>query len=342
MRFLDYSRLYTSYPGLDDIIKRTLVTGKLILQSDVESFEKRLAKWLGIKYVVGLNSGTDAILLAIKAIVAPGKEIITSTHTFKSTIGSIVNAGCKPVLVDIDENGLMDLDEVARNINKNTGAIIPVHLTGDMVDMDKLLEIAGKIPVIEDACQALGATWGGQKAGTFGVAGCFSFYPAKILGAFGDAGAMVTNFTSLKDDVSDARNHYKENNWDFGINSRLDNLQAAVLNEKLDFLDIDIAKRQTIANIYNHEFEGLPIKLPSQRAGRVWQDYVIKTQERDDLYDYLQAHDIETLKNEYPLSVPKEAIADVYESETLRIPCNQFLLADEVNEVVEKIKKFYD
>lgn len=344
VRFLDYRKLYTNYQQeIDAVIKRCLVNGKLILQDDVESFERRFAEFLGVKHVIGLNSGTDALLLALRACGVEGGEVITSAHTFKSTVGAIINAGATPITVDINEYGAMDLDEVEEKITRSTRAIIPVHLAGDHVNMTKLKRIAGDISIIEDACQGVGAEYNGQKLGTIGRAGAFSFYPAKILGCFGDGGAMATNDRAVAKYAYEARNHFKGNNLDYGVNSRLDNLQAAVLSVKLDYLVTDIKKREEVAKRYNYEFVNLPIGLPRRSVGRVYQDYIIRTHRRDDLHEYLKENGVETLKNEYPFTMDfkKPKRAKVYEKETLRLPCNHIMDMEEVEYVTDKVKEFY-
>lgn len=331
VKFLDFSKLYTEYPELEAVIKRVLITGRLILQEDVESFERKISGYVGKKYAVGLNSGTDAIYLALKAIgVGEGDEVITSAHTFKSTAGAIENAGAKAVLVDIDEYGLMDIQEALNKVTDKTAAIIPVHLTGDFVD-----KFESPVPVIEDSCQALGATGTG-----WGVAQAYSFYPAKILGAFGDAGALTTNNHSIDVDVRDARNHYKASNRKYGINSRLDNLQAAILASKIDYLGVDIKKRETIAKHYLKNLT--TVILPRDREGRVWQDFIVRHPDRDGLYNYLAEKGIETMKNEYPFAdgVNKPPKAKLYESETLRIPCNPYMSEADIDYVTETINLF--
>lgn len=174
---------------INKTLKRVLSKGELILRKDVEDFEQNLAEFVGVKYAVGLNSGTDALFLSLKAAnIGKGDEVITVSHTFVASIAAIVQAGAKPVLVDVGHDFLMDIGEVERKITKKTKAIIPVHLNGRMCDMERLMKIARDygLTVIEDAAQSLGASFEGKRAGAFGLTGCFSFYPAKILGCFGD------------------------------------------------------------------------------------------------------------------------------------------------------------
>jgi len=333
MQFLDFSKLYTDYKGIDDAIKKELVCGKLILQEAVEVFESELAQYLGVKYVIGVNSGTDAILISLKVSgIGRGDEVITVSNTFIATIQVIVQLGAKPVLIDVGDDGLMDMEKFAYTFNlTKTKAVIPVHLSGAVANTEWLTQY--DIPMIEDACQAMGAKGVGK-----GELQCYSFYPAKILGCFGDGGAIATNDKRLADRVRSLRNHGGvskdiKKRYEYGYNSRLDNIQAAVLSVKLKRLNKDLAKRKKVADMYNNAFKELPIGLPYNTKGRVWQDYIIRTKDRDKLEKYLTKNDIQTLgagmkpNHEHKglgleCSLPKteEIIAT-----SLRLPCNQFL-----------------
>ena len=330
-------------PEIDASIERVLSEGRLILQSDGEEFEKTLAEYVGTKYAVALNSGTDALYLALRASgVQPGDEVITVGHTFVATAQVVAQWGAKPVLVDIGEDALIDVSQIEAAITHKTTAIIPVHLTGDVCNMKKIQKIAldHNLILIEDAAQALGATYDGQKAGSFGI-GCFSFYPAKILGAYGDAGGLTTNSKEIYDKVVELRNHWKSDYSQWGVNSRLDNIQAAILNVKFRYLEEALQKRQIVAELYNKELERLPVGLPTNRRGRVWQDYILRTPKRDELYEYLKRNGIETMKNEYHFPIPKPPRSVKYEEETLRLPCNEHLTMEEVEYIILKIKEFY-
>ena len=212
--------------------------------------------------------------------------------------------------------------------------------------MKEIMKIAKEygLIVIEDACQALGATQYGSKAGSWGFTGCFSFYPAKILGAYGDAGAITTDDESLAKELKDMRNHYKYNPGKYGFNSRLDNLQAAILNVKIKYLPLFLKARQEIADIYDEALKDLPIKLPTKREGRVYQDYIIRTEKREELANYLKERGIETMRNNYhfPNELPKPAGTIKLENETLRLPCNPDLTKEEVEYVAEKVRAFYE
>jgi len=321
-----------------------LLRGDLILRKDVEEFEENLAKFVGTKYATALNSGTDALFLTLKMLgVKEGDNVITCGHTFHATVEAIHNCGATPVLVNVGEDGMMNVDEVLEKINPFTKAIIPVHLMGDMCDMKALTE-GTDLPIIEDACQALGAERDGKKAGAWGWAGCFSFYPAKILGCFGDGGAITTNDKELADEMKDLRNHYKYNPGKWGYNSRLDNLHAAVLNVKIKYLPKMLARRQEIADLYDYNLSHIKeITLPVMRKGRVYQDYIIRIEHRDWLENFLEGSDIETMKNDYhfPADCPKPLKTVELEQQTLRLPCNDVITDEEVHKVIEAIHEYY-
>lgn len=331
-------------PEIDASIERVLTKGDLILRGDLEQFEKTLAEYVGVKYAVGLNSGTDALYLALKAAgVKAGDEVITVGHTFVATAQVIAQIGAKPILVDINENALIDHSVIEDAISVKTTAIIPVHLTGSVCNMNVINKIVRdyNLILIEDAAQALGAEYNGQKAGSFGI-GCFSFYPAKILGAYGDAGGLTTNDEEIYKKVVELRNHWKSDYSQWGINSRLDNIQAAVLNVKFSHLEENLANRKAVAEKYNEAFAGIEnVKLPSNQPGRVWQDYIFWTERRDELYDFLAANGIETMKNEYLFPIEKPPLSVDYEAKTLRLPCNEHLTTEETDYVIEKVKEFY-
>jgi len=343
IRFWDPSRQYRKYKTeLDDAWFSVMGRGDLILREDVERFEKNLAEFVGTRFAVGLSSGTDAIYLSLKALgIGQGDEVITSSHTFKATVGAIINAGAKPILVDIREDGLIDPDRIEEKITSKTKAIIPVHIAGTVCDMEKIMKIAEKydIIIIEDSCQAMGAI----KKPTTSVQ-CWSFYPAKILGGYMDGGAITTNDEKINDYIREARNHFKNTNADFGGNHRMDNLNAALLNVKFRYLSHFLARRKEIADKY---FAGLSrmkeITLPNFQEGRVWQDWILRTEKRDELYEYLKENGIETQKNEYPFSpeYPKLPLAAKYEAETLRLPIQPEHTDQEIDFVIRKIKDFF-
>lgn len=308
---------------IDSEIQRVLTAGDLILRDDVEKFEENLAKFVGTKYAVATNSGTDAIYLALKAAgIGNGSWVTLPSHTFKATCGAVLMTGATPKIYDMDG---------AKNECLFSNVHIKVHIAGELSKVK-----CSNIPVIEDACQALGAV---KNPTSF--AQCWSFYPAKILGAYGDAGAITTNNKEVADYIRKARNHFKGLDENFGINSRMDNLQAAILNVKFKYLPEYLEKRKEIAEIYLAGLEG--VGLPNNVAGRVWQDFVVRTPERDKLYNFLKEQGIETLKNEYPFSVdyPKLPLAAKYEAETLRLPINENIENYEIDFIIEKINEFF-
>lgn len=323
---------------IDSEIQRVLSAGDLILRKDVETFEQILANFVGTKYAVGLNSGTDALYLALVAAgIKPGDEVLLPSHTFVATAQVVAQMGAVPVLYDLD--GIL-------NFGEKTKAVMMAHIAGEFASpiMEELINITNTkgIVLIEDACQALGAVQNGKKAGSFGIAGCFSFYPAKILGAYGDAGALVTNDEALAEEVRELRNHYKKDYSKWGINSRLDNIQAAILNVKIKYLTEALALRKSIATQYLRAFKDIPgLELPRTTEGRVWQDFVVRTAKRDELYSFLKGKGIETMKNEYPFPIPKLPQSLEYEAQTLRLPCNELLSDEEVLYIIDSVKEFY-
>lgn len=343
---------------IDDVLSR----GDLILRKDTEEFEKSLAEFVGVKYAVGLNSCTDALFLSLKALnIGQGDEVITVSHTFVASIATIFQTGATPVLVDVGEDFLMDMDKVEAAITEKTKAIIPVHLNGRMCDMDKVQDIAKKhnLIVIEDAAQALGSSFNGRKAGSIGVTGCFSFYPAKILGCPGDGGALTTNSAEIAEKVRLLRDHGQKTKTEilcFGWNSRLDNLQAAILNIKLKYFPKWLERRREIAGLYQQGLSGVSgIKLPpspdsDSNRFDVFQNYVLKAQKRDELFSYLKEKGVETLiKDPVPnhwqkgLSIShfKLPYSEQLAKEVISLPMYPELEDGQINYVIEQVKSFY-
>lgn len=323
VRFFNPGKAYLKIkPEIDAAIERVLTNGDLILRDEVEQFEKSLAEFVGTKYAVALNSGTDALYLALKAVgVKTGDRVAVPSHTFVATAQVVAQIGAEPILFDMGEGP------------ENTPVKMVAHIAGELSPIPEGI-------VIEDACQALGAVKNPRTA-----AQCWSFYPAKILGAYGDAGGLTTNDEAIYDYVKEARNHFKTDYSQWGINSRLDNLQAAVLNVKMRYLQQTLARRQEIAERYAGGLVDLVldnhIKIPTLGRGRVFQDYIIRTDRRDELYDFLKANGVETMKNEYPFPIQKGEKSLQYEAETLRLPINEILEDEEIDYVIEKVKAFY-
>lgn len=343
-----------------EVIDNVLSRGDLILRKDVEEFEQNLVSFVGVKYAVGLNSGTDALFLALKAAgIGPGDEVITIAHTFVASVAVIVNCGAKPILVDVGEDFTMDVDKVEPLVNQKTKAIIPVHLNGRVCDMEKLMDLAKKhnIVIIEDAAQALGAKFDGKTAGSFGLAGCFSFYPFKILGAFGDAGAVTTNDLNIADKIRLLRDHGQKTKTEivcYGWNSRLDNLQAAILNIKFKYLPKWIERRQQIANLYYKGLSSIEeLKLPPKSDEKhfdIYQNYVLRVEKRDELFNFLREKGVEALiKDPIPLHFhPALGLSDFslphteqLAKEVISLPMYPELKDEEAKYVIDCIKNFY-
>jgi dTDP-4-amino-4,6-dideoxygalactose transaminase len=287
-------------------IDQVLSAGNLILRQELRDFEAHFAEYIGTRYAVGVNSGFDALHLAMRAIgFQPSDEIITVSHTCIATVGAIVNAGATPILVDVADDCNMDLDAFERAISPSTRAVVPVHLDGRPCDMEHVTAIARRhdILVIEDAAQAAGACFDGRPVGSFGIVGCFSLYPFKMLGAFGDAGIVTTNDVEIATKLRYLRDYGQNRETGdihaFGFNARLDNLQAAILDVKLPHLEQWIVRRREIAAMYNAGLSGVgDLLLPepaSPRFGTVVLNYIIRTAERDALRRALADAGIETL-----------------------------------------------
>lgn len=333
---LAYQKIKTE---IDEAISRVLTNGDLILRRDVDEFEHKLAEYCGTKYAVSLNSGTDALYLSLWALgIKAGDEVLVPSHTFVASAQVVAQLGATPVMYDMD--GVIKFSD-------KTKAVMVVHIAGEITaDMKNLMTVCNSrnVPIVEDACQSLGAIQDGTYAGAFGATGCFSFYPAKILGAYGDAGGVVTNDFNLYYAIKELRNHCKTTYGEWGINSRMDNIQAAILNVKMKHLTESLAARAMVAKQYDEGLRGVPVILPSQATGRVYQDYIIVFNtgfERDNAYDALARMGIETMKNEYPMPIPKLPMAKEYESRSLRLPCNDVLTEREVEYVINGIKSLF-
>ncbi|MEX2301489.1 MAG: DegT/DnrJ/EryC1/StrS family aminotransferase [Bryobacterales bacterium] len=272
--YIDYPRHYEAMrAGVMAAVDRVLCRGDLMLRADLRDFEEHLATFVGARHAIGVGNCSDALRLALLAAgVGAGDEVITVAHTFVATVAAIHHAGATPVLVDVGADHLMDPGAVEQAISPRTKVILPVHLNGRLCDMEPLSTLAKRhrLILIEDAAQGLGASLGANKGGTFGLAGCFSFYPAKILGAFGDGGAVVTNDVAFAGKIRALRNGGRLPNGDligWGWNSRLDNLQAAILDLKLNLLPGWIERRREIASRYQAKLAGLPgLVLPPAPA----------------------------------------------------------------------------
>src|SRR3990167_9647708 len=343
--------------------------GDFVLREDVDKFEENLKKFTGAKYAVSCNSGTDALKLSYKALgLKPGDEVITVSHVFIAPIEEIVHHGAKPVLIDVKEDGLMNADLIEGAITEKTVGIVPVHLSGKVCDMTKIMEIARKhkLWVVEDACQALGAKWKGKMAGTFGDTGCFSHIAPKTLGVGGDGGTIVTNNRKLADKINLLRNHWnitqgvlhgyqpkqpKIMGW--GHNSRLDNIHAAVLDIKLKLYPKMLVRRREICMQYNRWLKCLEdlghIELPIQQKEQIYQEYIVKLKDMWAFKKFMDKKRIELLIRDttpnhklkglglehYNLPVT-ESLA----TSSVRLPTFPELRDDEVNQIIVAIYQF--
>jgi dTDP-4-amino-4,6-dideoxygalactose transaminase len=304
--------------------KRVMGSGEFILRDDVDKFERNMASYLGVKHVIGVNSGTDALYLGAEAVgINSDDEVITVAHSFVATVAAITRRGAKPVFVDICEDFNMNTDEVENHVNARTKAILPVHLNGRVCNMDNLEKIARKygLKIIEDAAQAIGARYQGKMAGSFGEIGCFSLHPMKTLSCAGDGGFISTNNDDTAERIRKLRNHGQKEKGEFlcfGSSSRLDNLQAAILNVKFSHLNEYISKRREIASKYSTALLGLPLKLPPKPDDGehfdTYNSYVIRTKRRDELKEYLKENGIEVF-----VSIPKP----LYSHQGLKLENNE-------------------
>src|SRR5438067_4653336 len=281
-------------------------SGNLIDRQELWSFEENLARAVGTRFAVGLNSGYDALHMSLRAVeIGPGDEVIVPAHTFVATASAVVNVGARPVLVDVNADFNLNVEQIEAAISKRTRAIIPVHLNGRMADMPSVMEIAEKhdLVVVEDACQSLGASQDGKKAGSWGLTGCWSFYPFKILGGYGDGGAITTNDPEVADFVRRMRYNGEDRETGeyhgHGFTCLLDNLQAAFLDVKLRKLPEWIARRREIARAYHQAFAGLlGLTLPhysDPERTHVYQNYVVRSKAGDRFSAHLKANGVEVL-----------------------------------------------
>ena len=344
-----------------ETMRDVLSKGDLIMREQMLDFEHNLAAFVGTTDAVGVSNCTDGLRLLLEAVgIGPGDEVITVSHTFMATMAVIHQVGATPVLVDVGADHNMNLDLVEAAITPRTKAIMPVYLNGRLVQMDRLMEIAKKhnLLVLEDTAQALGGAYLGVRGGAWGLAGAFSFYPAKLLGAYGDAGAVVTSDPKLAERLRELRDHGRVSKTGFsgwGWNCRLDNLQAAILDLKLKKVPEWINQRRRLAAIYDEELADVgSIKRPPGPDGGpyfdIYQNYVIEAERRDDLAKHLAATGIETLVSPGPVPNHKQPVGlDHFHlprteelcARVLSLPLNNELGEEQVLEVAGAIKDFY-
>ena len=315
VNFIDLQGQYQELKDeINTAISEVLDSSAYILGPAVENFENNFAAYCACREAIAVNSGTSALTLALSALrIGPGDEVITAANTFIATVAAIIQTGAIPVLVDADPaTRLIDIDKIEKAITNKTKAIIPVHLYGLMVDMDRIDAIADKhdLFVVEDAAQAHGARLKDRPAGSYGDLGCFSFYPAKNLGAYGEGGAIVTSNKKLAKKIRKLRDHGSERKYfhDYiGYNARMDGIQGAVLGVKLRYLDEWNHNRNEIAKYYREALSGLPIILPQEYKHyfQVYHLFVIETDVRNELQQFLSRNDIGTLIH-YPVPIHKQ------------------------------------
>ncbi len=310
IRYWDYLEEYKSHrEEYLRICDEVFSSGRLVLGSRLQEFERKFADYCGVRSSVGVASGTDALFLALKALgIGSGDDVITVANTAVPTVAAIRATGATPIFVDVEEDTcLMNVRLIDNVITRRTRCILPVHLFGQMVDMQPLLEYARQygLSIVEDCAQSCGATYNGARAGSLGDIGAFSFYPTKVLGAFGDGGAVTTNRPELEERLRSLRfygmqsGYYAESE---GYNSRLDEVQAALLANRLERLAQAVERRRRIAEIYEAGLAGVgDLALPAVRAQRAHQFYLytIRTERRDALMSYLATKGIESKVN-YP------------------------------------------
>ena len=352
--------------AVDEVFKN----GTLIFGPKLDEFEKKFSTYHDCKFGIGVGNCTDAITIALKAFdIGPGDEVITTSNTAVPTVTAIVNTGASVKFVDINKYSLIDVNKIENSINKNTKAIIPVHLYGQMCEMDKIMQIASKhnLKVIEDCAQSHGATYKNKKAGSIGDVGCYSFYPTKIFGAYGDGGFITTNNEELFDRMKRIRflgmekKKMSSGHWngkyyaiEHGTNSRLDEVHAAILLKKFPYLDEWIDRRRQIAARYNDELKNLNIDLPLEHPDNkhAYYIYVVANPERDRIMTSLSKKNIH-LNISYPWPIH---IMDAYKhfvcsscncmpiteqraNEIFSLPMYPTLSDDEQDTVIKELKK---
>ena len=349
----------------DDVtraIKDVCESQAFALGPAVAEFEKNVAAYCNCKHAIGVSSGTDALLVSLMALgLDTGEEVITTPFSFFATAGCIVRLGAKPVFVDVDP-GFYNIDPagIEEKINKNTRAIIPVHLFGQLARMEAITEIAQRynLAVVEDAAQAIGAIRDGTLAGNFGDCGCFSFYPTKNLGGFGDGGLVTTNSELLADNIRTLRDHGQKPRYFYkvvGGNFRLDGIQGAVLNVKLKYLNDWNEKRRQNAALYDSLFAGSPVGTPAIDSGNVsiYHQYTVTVPERDELQKYLAEKGIgsavfypkplhlQDCFSELGYNEGDMPVAERLCNEVLSLPVYPELSTEKIEFVASMVLKFY-
>lgn len=361
--FFNYPALFAEHreeylSTFEDVLSR----GAYIMQRDLVEFETELASYLGVKHAIGLADGTIALKIALMlADVGPGDEVIVPSHTFIATASAVHQVGATPVLCDCLPDSMMDVESARRMITAKTRAIMPVQLNGRTCDMDAVEALAAEhgLKIVEDSCQAMGAKFRGRPAGTFGVAGSFSFFPAKTLGCFGDGGGLILNDDALAERARELRDHGRGKDGKvhcFGVNGRLDNIQAAILRLKLSRYDESIARRREIARIYDARLSGLESLLlppgPDSDNLRfdIFQNYEVQADRREALREHLTARGIGTIlqwgghmiHQFEDLGLRSDAAyAEEMSKRYMLLPLHPMMSDSDVNYVCDNILAFY-
>ena len=361
VRYSYLSQQFEDCPELWEELKKFVKTGDFTLGKPLYDFEENFASLIGTKYAIGVNSGTDAIKIALRALgVGAGDEVITAANTFVATVGAIAEIGAIPVFIDVDDTFCMNVDLIEQAITPKTKAIVPVHFTGYMTKMDKVMDIAKKhrLFVVEDACQSILAEWEGKKAGTWGDAAAFSLHPLKNLNVWSDGGVILTNNSELNKKIRLLRNHGLVNRdlvEILGYNSRLDTFQAVVANWLLPQAEQISQKRILNARKLDDSFIKIPqIKVPERTKDMriVYHLYIVFAESRDELLKFCLNRGIEA-KVHYPIPIYKQkALRNYYNSKEFPItyykakniisfPCDQHLNDSQLEEMTTSVKEFY-
>lgn len=364
--FFNYGELFTRFE--DDFMRIFQDVGRrgaFIMQKDMEDFEAALREFLDVKHVFAVADGTNALVIGLSALgIGSGDEVIVPSHTYIASAASVHMVGAKPILCDIGPDNLICPKSAESKITSKTKAIMPVNVNGRTCAMDPLFEVANKhgVMIVEDSAQALGSKYKGQSAGTFGKFGTFSFYPAKVLGCFGDGGAVVTNDDDVAEQLMLWRDHGRNASGavvGWGTNCRLDNMQAAFLHHKLKHYDEDMARRRAIAKMYHEGLSDLTeLRLPVGPGEQpdhfdIYQNYELAAQRRDDLQQYLRDHGIGAIQQWAGVMVHQfEALdfadqqdlpaTEKFSKEALMIPMNMTMSDEDVTYIIDKIRTFYN
>ena len=362
VRYSYLSQQFGNCPELWEELKAFVATGDFTLGKPLQEFEVNFAKLIGTQHAIGVNSGTDAIKIALKALgVKPGDEVITAANTFVATVGAINEIGAVPVFVDVDETFCMDVNLLEAAITSKTTAIVPVHFTGYMAKMDRVREVAEKykLIVVEDACQGILAEWKGKKSGTWGHAAAFSLHPLKNLNVWSDGGMIVTDNSKLDAEIRLLRNHGlidRDHVEILGFNSRLDTFQAIVGNwllpSAVDISDLRISNAKKL-DVGFSKISAITIPERPIDMRIVYHLYIVYAQNRDELLQYCQQKGIEA-KVHYPVPIYKQKAlgaktneltfpeTDSQAKKIISFPCDQHLSNSQIDEMINAVQSFYE